>query len=207
MRLGRQHIRHNLQRLPIRGSRFAIIRRHMLRPTPLFHGVDVPRAINPGALDGHFHGKPNVFPTAQHSGIANQLSDPMNSHAMGGHSVDEQESHLTVIGNIAHGQPHPVAIKTGKAQRLRIVNLHKTAIAPLVGNGREAVGAQGRKEEVILLPNKGLSLSIELGTNDQRFEAVGQRRRFKLTLQSAVAWLVKLRYNTLSLCFEKTPAL
>ena len=55
---------------------------------------------------------------------------------------------------------------------------------------------------MILLLNKGLSLGIELGTNDQRFEAIGQRRRFKLTLQSAAAWLVKCAITDFP-CVEK----
>ena len=88
----------------------------MFRLAPLLHRMDIARAVNPSARQANLNCQPNVFPPRQYIWVANQARIALYANPVGLHGVDKQHANFWVVGNIAHGKPHAIAVKTREKQ-------------------------------------------------------------------------------------------
>ena len=74
--------------------------------------------------------------------------------------VDEQHANFSVVGDVAHGEPHAVTVETGEQQGGFVQHVNKASMPAFVGHGREAVRIYCGEEKVILLADKRLRIGI-----------------------------------------------
>ena len=111
--------------------------------------------------------------------------------AVRGVEVDEEQADAAVVGDVPHGEEHPVAVVAREHQRRRVDDPDEAGGAALVGDGRVAVGVDGAEEEEGSGFDEGLRVVVDVRLDGGELEGVGKGSGVEAVLESAVVVVVE----------------
>jgi hypothetical protein len=124
----------------------------------------------------------------------------LHAHAVRCREVDEEQTHLGVLRDVAGGVEHPVTVEKREGDGVRVECAHETRIATLLRHRRTALVVDGPGEEHVTALDERTVHFRELAVDGEGLDPVGDPAGVVLVLEDAVPGTVKTAHERSSGC-------